>query len=268
MQMATGGLGGRVARGDHRRMSTITTEQIKHGQRHIWASGHYERIAKLISQGAEELVALADIRPGEAVLDVATGTGNAALLAAARGARVTGLDLTPELFEIARARAARQGAHVELVVGDAEDLPFPDGTFDVVLSAFGVQYAPRREATVAELVRVCRAGGRIAVANWTPDSAAGRYIDLINDSFGLSRQKLSPTAWGDPDEVRRLFAAHYLDAETSVERIHWDFPSVDDCVAFFEENFGCAVTARQTLPPDQWTALRGDIGLLFSGLNR
>jgi len=249
-------------------MSTITPEQIKHGQRRIWASGHYERIAMLIAQGAEELVALADIGPGEAVLDVATGTGNAALLAAARGARVTGLDLTPELFEIARARAARQGGHVELVVGDAENLPFPDSSFDVVLSAFGVQYAPRRETTVAELVRVCRPGGRIAVANWTPDSAAGRYIDLLNDSFGLSRQAISPTAWGDPDEVRRLFATHDLDAGTTVGRIQWEFASVDDCLAFFEENFGCAATARRTLPPEQWTALRGDIGLLFSGLNR
>jgi SAM-dependent methyltransferase len=266
--MASGGLGGLVAGDDHRRMNTLTTEQIKLGQRHIWASGHYERIAELIAQGAEQLVALADIHPDEAVLDVATGTGNAALLAAARGARVTGLDLTPELFEIARARAARQDAHIDLVVGDAEDLPFPDGSFDVVLSAFGVQYAPRRETAVAELVRVCRSGGRIALANWTPDSAAGRYIDLINDSFGLSHEALSPTAWGAPEEVRRLFGIHGLVVETSVERIHWEFASVDDCVAFFEQNFGCAVTARQALSPDRWTTLRGDIGLLFSGLNR
>jgi SAM-dependent methyltransferase len=268
MQMAGGGLGGRVAGRDHRSMSTVTTEQIKQGQRHIWAAGHYERVAKLIEQGAEELVALADVRPGEAVLDVATGTGNAALLAAARGAQVTGVDLTPELFEIARARAARQHSRLELVVGDAEELPFPDGSFDAVLSAFGVQYAPRRETTVAELVRVCRPGGRIAVANWTPTSAAGRYIDLLNDSFGLPRQVLSPTAWGDPDDVRRLFAAHDLNVNTSVERIQWEFASVDDCVAFFEENFGCAITARRTLQPERWTALRGDIGLLFSGLNR
>jgi hypothetical protein len=137
-----------------------------------------------------------------------------------------------------------------------------------VLSAFGVQYAPRRETAVAELVRVCRPGGRIAVANWTPDSAAGRYIDLINDSFGLSREALSPTAWGASEEVRRLFGIHGLAAETSVERIYWEFASVDDCVAFFEQNFGCAVTARQALSPDRWATLRGDIGLLFSGLNR
>jgi len=157
---------------------------------------------------------------------------------------------------------------LELVVGDAEELPFPDHSFDVVLSAFGVQYAPGRERTVAELVRVCRPGGRIAVANWTPTSAAGRYIDLINGAFGLSSQMLSPTAWGDSAEVRRLFAAHDLDIETGLGRIRWEFASVEDCVGFFEENFGCAVTARRVLAPQQWVALRGDMGLLFSGLNR
>ena len=195
----------------------------------------------------------------------ATGTGNVALLAAARAAQVTGIDLTPELFEVAKARAAEQQAQIELVVGDAEDLPFPDGSFDVVLSAFGVQYAPRRETTVAELVRVCGPGGRIAVANWTPTSAAGRYIDLIN--FGLSSDFLSPTAWGDPAELRRLFGSHDLKVNTQLARIRWEFASVDECVGFFEDNFGCAVTARRALALEQWTALRGDMGLLFSGLN-
>jgi SAM-dependent methyltransferase len=249
-------------------MSTTTTQQIKQGQRHMWASGHYERIAELIAQGADRLVELADVRPGERVLDVATGTGNVALLAAARAAQVTGVDLTPELFDVAQARAVEQQLQLELVVGDAEELPFPDRSFDVVLSAFGVQYAPRRETTVAELVRVCRPGGRIAVANWTPASAAGRYIDLINNRFGISSRTLSATAWGDPEEVDRLFTGHDLRARTQLDRIRWEFASVDDCVGFFEENFGCAATARRVLEPEQWTALRGDMGLLFSGLNR
>ena len=266
--MAASGLGGKHSYGDDRRMSTLTSQQIKQGQRQIWAAGHYERIAELIAQGADKLVELADVQPGERVLDVATGTGNAALPAAARAAQVTGIDLTPELFEVARARAAEQQAQIELVVGDAEDLPFPDDSFDVVLSAFGVQYAPRRDTTVAELVRVCRLGGRIAVANWTPTSAAGRYIDLINDSFGLSSDLLSPTAWGDPEELRRLFGSHGLNVYTQLARIRWEFASVDECVGFFEENFGCAVTARRALAPEEWTALRSDMGLLFSGLNR
>jgi DNA-binding CsgD family transcriptional regulator len=191
-----------------------------------------------------------------------------ALLAATRGAQVTGVDLTPELFDLARARAADRELRVELLEGDAGSLPFADGSFDVVLSTFGLQYAPRREITAAELVRVCRPGGRIAVANWTPASAAGRYIDLINDSFGIPADSLSPTAWGDPEEVDRLFAAHSLSARTHVDRIRWEFASVDDCVRFFEENFGCAVTARSLFTPAHWTALRGDMGLLFSGLNR
>lgn len=249
-------------------MTTVTTEQIKQGQRHMWAAGHYERVAELIAEGAQRLLELAEVRRGERVLDVATGTGNVALLAAARNAQVTGVDLTPELFDVARARAADQQLQLDLVVGDAEELPFPDHSFDVVLSAFGVQYAPRRETTVAELIRVCRPGGRIAVANWTPASAAGRYIDLINNSFGITSDALSPTAWGDPEEVSRLFAHHELQARTELARLRWEFASVDDCVGFFEQNFGCALTARRVLAPEQWTTLRGDIGLLFSGVNR
>jgi SAM-dependent methyltransferase len=249
-------------------MSTPTAEQIKQGQRHVWAAGHYERIAELIVRGAERLVELADVRPGERVLDVATGTGNVALLAAGRSAQVTGVDLTPELFEVARERAADQDLDVDLVVGDAEALPFPDHRFDVVLSAFGVQYAPRRQRTAAELVRVCRPGGRIAVANWTPASAAGRYIDLINNRFDVSSRALSPTAWGDPEEVDRLFDGQRMRVSTELDLIRWEFASVDECVGFFEENFGCAATARRVLEPERWATLRSDMGLLFSGLNR
>ncbi len=252
----------------HGYMTTITAQQIKLGQRQLWAAGNYQHVARLIAAGATELVDAAQITAGERVLDVATGTGNAALEAAARGARVTGVDITPELFSVARARAIYAEVPLGLTLGDAEELPFEDGSFDVVISAFGVQYAPRRDVAMAELTRVCRPGGRIAVANWAPESPAGRYIDLMNGGFGLSHADLSPTAWGDPDEVRRLFGVHELQVRTEIRQLRWVFPSLDECIGFFESNFGCAVTARKVLGVKSWNELRGDIGLLFSGLNK
>ena len=153
-------------------MTTLT--DLKHTHRATWAAGDYPAVAEHIDAvPPRDLLNRIAIAPGQDVLDVATGTGNVALRAAAAGARVVGLDLTPELFATARRREAEYRVTVEWMEGDAEALPFDDASFDHVLSVFGVQFAPRHEVTAAELARVCRPGGHVGLVNWTPTGLIG-----------------------------------------------------------------------------------------------
>src|SRR5918995_1416849 len=146
--------------------STAAQEEFNQQQRAVWEAGDYPSLSGLISDLGERVVGRAGVEPGMRVLDVACGTGNAALPAARAGARVTGLDLAPKLLEAGRAKAQAEGVDVEWREGDAEDLPFEDGHFDRVLSTFGHMFAPRHQRTAAEMTRVCRRGGVIVTATW------------------------------------------------------------------------------------------------------
>jgi SAM-dependent methyltransferase len=164
--------------------ATNTTPQpdlvaVKRRQQQTWASGDYAAVAARIVVMAERLAVAADLQAGERVLDVATGTGNAALAAARCGCQVTGVDYVPELLERGRTRAAAEGLQVEFVEGDAEQLAFPDGSFDTILSCLGVMFTPDQERAAAELLRVCRPGGTIALANWTPSSFIGELFRTV-----------------------------------------------------------------------------------------
>ena len=172
----------------------------------MWAAGDYAAFAPVVAEVGERLVARAGVRPGAAVLDVACGTGNVAIPAALAGGRVTGVDLTPEHFPAARARAAAAGVEVDWVEGDVEALPFEDDTFDVVLSAFGCMFAPRHAVAAAELARVLRPGGRLGICAFTPDGAGGDFFRTLGaiapppPAFAEN-----PLGWGDPEHVRALF---------------------------------------------------------------
>ena len=155
---------------------SIDVSGIKQGQRTMWTAGDYPEVARRIESVGEYLAERAGAGPGIELLDVATGSGNVSIPAASAGAKVTGLDLTPKLLDAQRARAAAAGVEVELVEGDAEELPFADGSFDRVTSCFGVMFAPRHDVAAAELVRVARPGGRIVVAAWTPEGLVGRIV--------------------------------------------------------------------------------------------
>jgi SAM-dependent methyltransferase len=235
---------------------------LKRTQRATWAAGDYAAVAELIDEAPpRDLLACMHIRPGHQVLDVATGTGNVAIPAAAAGAQVVGLDLTPELFETARRRAEQHDVAVEWIEGDAEELPFEDGSFDRVLSVFGVQFAPRHEVVAHELVRVTRPGGRIGLINWTPRGLIGELLKTIGSYMPAPPEYASPPPlWGSEQHVRRLFADTPVELAFSHGHNPWRFDSAESFVAFMETHYGPTLKARERLTAEgRWEDCRAEI---------
>jgi SAM-dependent methyltransferase len=180
---------------------------IKERQRRAWASGDYAVFGATLLIMSELLCEAVDLRPGQRVLDVATGSGNAALAAARRYGEVTGIDYVPSLLKRGRERAVAEGLQVDFREGDAESIPFPDASFDVVLSSVGAMFAPDQEKAAAELLRVCRAGGKIGLANWTPDGFAGEMGSLFGGYLPLSPGLKPPPLWGTEERLRELLGS-------------------------------------------------------------
>jgi SAM-dependent methyltransferase len=239
--------------------------QIKQAQRKMWSAGNFPEVATRIESASEELVAASDVRPGQDVLDVATGTGNAAIIAAQSGARVTGLDLTPDLLDAARHRMADAGVEIELVEGDAEELPFEDDSFDRVLSVFGVMFAPRHEVAVAELVRVCRPGGTIGVATWTPEGTVGQMFRTLGSYMPPPPpEQKPPLLWGTEEHVRELFGGSGAELEFERRMVNFVDRSAEEAVAYNERMLGPIVMAKAALEPDgRWDALRAELIELY-----
>jgi SAM-dependent methyltransferase len=227
---------------------SIDVGAIKQGQRTMWASGNYPEVARRIESVAELLAERAGAGPGVRMLDVATGSGNVAIAGARDGAEVTGLDLTPELLEAARGRAADAGLEVSFVEGDAEELPFADDSFDVVTSCFGVMFAPRHEQAAGELTRVTRPGGTIGVAAWTPDGLIGRTFATVGSFMPPPPPELlAPVSWGTEEHVRELFAPS--GAELSLERrtVTFSHESAEGWFEHDERILGPAIMAKAAL---------------------
>jgi SAM-dependent methyltransferase len=244
--------------------------ELKRTHRATWAAGDYAAVAAVINGAPpRDLLARVDIRPGHAVLDVATGTGNIALKAAAAGARVVGLDLTPELFETARRRAAEQSVTVEWVEGDAEHLPYADDSYDRVLSAFGVQFAPRHEVVAHELARVTRPGGRLGLVSWTPEGQIGELFKIMGRYLpALPDYASPPPLWGSEPHVRRLFAGTGVELEFARGHNPWRFASPEHYVAFMETHYGPTLKARERLTPEgRWEECRREIVALAERRN-
>lgn len=238
---------------------TIELQDLKQMHRGTWAAGDYAAVSDAITDPvAATLVERVGVDSGHDVLDVATGTGNVALLAAAAGAWTIGLDLTPELFATARARARERGVDVEWLHGDAEELPFADATFDRVFSAFGVQFAPRHAVVASELLRVTKPGGAIALANWTPEGQVGELFRIMGRYLPAAPDYASPPPlWGSEEHVRGLFgrAIEYERRTTPV-----DFDSADDYVSFMETAYGPTLKARERLAAEgTWDDCRREL---------
>jgi SAM-dependent methyltransferase len=208
----------------------------------MWGAGNFAAVADRISEVGELVVERTGVEPGMEVLDVACGTGNATLPAARTGARVTGLDFSPELLAVARERAADAMVEVEWVEGDATALPFEDDSFDRVISTFGHMFAPEHAKTGSEMRRVCRPGGKIGVCCWTPTGSVGKMFMAM---AGLNPPPPEgfepPILWGVEDHMRAMLG----DGEIAVEQVIWLDDSVEAYARFMEESFGPLINARE-----------------------
>jgi SAM-dependent methyltransferase len=249
-------------------MAISELDQMKQGVRASWAAGDYPAIAqRQLWPVGERVVGRVGIASGEDVLDVACGTGNAALRAAAAGARVTGVDLTPELLDAGRRLAADAGVEIDWIEGDAEALPLPDDSFDVVVSVFGCMFAPRHRVTAGELVRVLRHGGRVCVTAWTPEGAMGEFFRTLGGYMPPPPDFAEPPLrWGSEDHVRELFAGTGVELEFARETIDVPrFDSLDEEIEFATSKFGPLILARRVLGPQgRWQALLDDLARLLA----
>ena len=243
----------------------------KQVERRTWATGDYDAMMRtegLYAVGAR-LVDTVGVHPGETVLDVACGTGNATIPAAQAGGQVTGVDLTPELLEVAGQRATRAGVEIALREGDAEELPFDDGHFEVVVSSFGSMFAPRHEVVADELVRVLAPGGRLGVASWTPDGAMGEFFRAAAPHLPTPPAFVDPPlGWGQETYVQELFEGTGVPLRFARE--HWTIthPSVAAAVECYTTLFGPLTTGRQLAEDEgRWPAFEAELTALFEGLD-
>ncbi|MDQ3571984.1 MAG: class I SAM-dependent methyltransferase [Actinomycetota bacterium] len=235
-----------------------------------WAAGEYDEVVEKIWVVGADLVKRVGVQAADSVLDVACGTGNATIPAALAGARVTGLDLTPKLLEAGKARAAAAGVEIEWVEGDAEDLPFDDESFDVVLSTFGCMFAPDHARAAAELARVLRPGGKLGVAAWTPDGSIGRFFKLAS-SFAPAPPPPGfqpPPLWGTRDHVTSLFNGTGVEVRFEDAAMEFSYESLDEVRTDFLPKFGPMVMLRAALEPEgRWEEAADAIVALDEELN-
>ena len=241
---------------------------IKEVQQKTWSEGDFAMVATVIQIVSENLCEAIDLVPGERVLDVACGSGNTAIAAARRFTEVTGIDYVPDLLERGRERAEAERLEIELMEGDAEQLPFEDESFDVVLSTFGVMFAPDQQRTADELLRVTRPGGRIGIANWTPDGFNGQMFKTVGKHAPPPPGLQPPPLWGTEDRVRELFGDRVSELEANERIANMRFRSPDHYMEFFKTYFGPTKMAFKRVGEEGAPALERDLRELIDRFNR
>lgn len=242
-------------------------DAIKTKQCATWSSGDYSRIGSTLQLVGENLAETLAMRPGSRVLDVAAGNGNITLAMARRFAKVTSTDYSENLLARGSQRAKAEGLEVDFQHADAENLPFADGEFDSVVSTFGVQFAPNQAAAASELLRVCRNGGKIGLANWTPRSFIGGLFKTIGKHVAPPAGVHSPAMWGDRQWIEQHFEPQA--SNVSIELKHFDFlyPSPQYFIDFFRTYYGPVEKAFSNLDPEGQAALESDILSLVGEYN-
>jgi SAM-dependent methyltransferase len=246
-----------------------TIAALKEQMKNSWMAGDFGEIAKFSALEAVAFVDRLPLKPGMRVLDVACGTGNVSLPAARKRAVVSGVDIAPNLLANARARANQEGLKIEFREGDAEQLPFADAHFDVVLSMFGAMFAPRPDLVAAELVRVCRPKGLIAMANWTPDGFVGETFALTSRYLPPPEGVPAPVLWGKQQVVEERFAKLNRGVEVFKRTAKFDYPfDSKGVVEFFRRYFGPTQVAFSRLDIAGQAGLAKDMEALWTKHNR
>ena len=249
--------------------ATSELSALKTKLRATWSAGDFGQIAKYYAKDAEDFIKRLDLKPGMTVLDVACGTGNLAIPAARLGANVTGVDIAANSVEQARQNAKAEGLNAKFDEGDAEALPYDDASFDAVVTMFGAMFAPRPELVASELKRVCRPGGVIAMANWTPSGFIGQMFKITSSHVPPPPGMPAPVLWGVEERVRERLGEGISKLDTKLQKITWVFPfSPAEVVEHFRLYYGPAQKAFGFLGEEKGAALRKDLEELYTTHNQ
>lgn len=246
----------------------VDFEALKSRQHAAWSSGNYAVIGTTLQIVGEELCEALDIRSTASVLDVAGGNGNVALAAARRWCDVLATDYVPELLEHTRTRADAEGLRLETREADAEALPFSDALFDVVTSSFGVMFTPNQDRAARELVRVCKPGGKIGLANWTPDGFIGRLFKVIGKHVPPAAGAKSPALWGTRERIAEMFESSASSIKSTPKHFVFRYRSPEHFLEIFRTYYGPMLKAFAALGSADQSALERDITVLIEEFNR
>jgi ubiquinone/menaquinone biosynthesis C-methylase UbiE len=245
----------------------IDLAAVKTKQQAAWSSGDYAVVGTTLQIVGEQLCEALDLRAGQSVLDVAAGNGNATLAAARRGAEVTSTDYVPALLERGRARAAAEGLSIVMQEADAEALPFADNSFDVVVSTFGVMFTAHHEKAAAEMIRVCKPGGKIGMANWTPEGFIGQLFKTIGKHVPPAAGMKSPALWGTRARMTELFGTQAASVTAVSRFFNFRYRSAEHMLDVFKTYYGPVLKTFAALPEAGQAALRDDFLALAGKFN-
>lgn len=246
----------------------VNFEELTAHGKELWSSGDFNEIARQTMMVAEDICRVADPRPTQSVLDVACGSGNVALVAARRYCNVAGIDIADNLIDRAKLRAAAEGSAIDFRVGDAQALPYPDASFDVVTSVFGVMFAPEQEKAASELLRVCRPGGRIVLANWMPEGFGIDFFGAHAKHAPPPAGAPSPMRWGTEDGARALLGSGARQIACEKRTGYAYYRSIDHALDLFQTYFGPTIRAFGMVGEDGAEALRADLAAVFEKHNQ
>lgn len=241
---------------------------VKIRQQAAWSSGDYAVVGATLQIVGENLCEAMDLRAGQSVLDVAAGNGNVTLAAARRWCDVTSTDYVGALLERGRARAEAEGWQIEFKEADAEALPFKDGSFDAAVSTYGVMFTANQDKAATELIRICKSGGKIGLANWTPDGFIGQLFKTIGKHMPPPAGVKSPALWGTRARIDELFKAQASTIEVSARNFMFRYRSAQHWIDVFKAYYGPLLKTVAALPPQGQTALLADIAALVDRLNQ
>ena len=248
--------------------TAVNPEELTRRQQAVWSAGDFARVASTNIYAGEVLCESIDLHPGERVLDVAAGTGNTAIAAARRWCVVTAADFVPALLEEAVRRADSEQLSLQTVVADAQDLPFEEASFDVVLSTFGVMFAPNQQRAAKELLRVCRPGGRIGLASWTAEGMIGQQMQIRAGHGAPPAGLRSPLVWGTEQGVRELLGEGVSSLHATIREVAFRYPSPEHMFEFNRTHFGPTKVAFESLDETGQAALREEFLAVLRTYNR